>query len=81
MPEIEQWPYIFLTLNVWKPLWGSNRTNNIGGAEAGFGCPTMQYSNQDNFWTRPPPELSMAPSTGYYLFLIVMKKKKNQVIY
>ena len=26
---------------------GSNRTNNIDGAEAGFGCPTMQYSNQD----------------------------------
>ena len=27
--------------------WGSNRTNNIDGAEAGYGCPTMQYSNQD----------------------------------
>ena len=26
---------------------GSNRTNNIDGAEAGFRCPTMQYSNQD----------------------------------
>ena len=22
--------------------WGSNRTNNIDGAGAGFGCPTMQ---------------------------------------
>ena len=27
--------------------WGSNRTNNIDGADAGFGCPTMQYSNQN----------------------------------
>ena len=26
---------------------GSNRTNKIDGAEVGFGCPTMQYSNQD----------------------------------
>ena len=58
--------------------WGSNRTNNIDGAEADFGCPTMQYSNQDasrkssllckqttdNFRTRPPPELPMAPPIG-----------------
>ena len=26
---------------------GSNRANNVDGAEVGFGCPTMQYSNQD----------------------------------
>ena len=57
---------------------GSNRTNNIDGAEAGFGCPTMQYSSQDasrnnsivmktnhrQLGTCPPPELPMAPSIG-----------------
>ena len=64
--------------------WGSNRTNNIDGAEgvrvshnAIFVTRTLLATiallckqTLENFRARPPPEHSMAPSIGYYLFLI-----------
>ena len=46
-------------------------------AEAGFGCSTMQYSEQDASRNKPPITFDPAlhpncPITGYYLFLTNM---------